>query len=85
MNEFTSGSFKEVMDDSFAGHPDEVSKVLFCSGKIYFDLAEKQQKEHRRDIAILRLEQLYPLPANQLEELYKSTTRPPGFGYRKSH
>jgi len=71
MNEFTSGGFKEVIDDNFAGQPDEVNKVLFCSGKIYFDLSEKQHKENRKDIAIIRLEQMYPLPANQLEELYK--------------
>jgi 2-oxoglutarate dehydrogenase E1 component len=71
MNEFTSGSFKEVVDDGFVGQPNEVSKVLFCSGKIYFDLAEKQQKENRKDIAIIRLEQIYPLPTNQLDELYK--------------
>ena len=48
-----------------------VKKVLFCSGKIYFDLAERQQKENKKDIAIIRVEQLYPLPAKQLEELYK--------------
>jgi 2-oxoglutarate dehydrogenase E1 component len=71
MNEFTSGGFKEVIDDNFAGQPDEVNKVLFCSGKIYFDLSEKQHKENRKDIAIIRLEQMYPLPTNQLEELYK--------------
>ncbi len=71
MNEFTSGSFKEVIDDSFAGPPEDVKKVLFCSGKIYFDLAEKQQKENRKDVALLRLEQIYPLPTNQLDELYK--------------
>ncbi len=71
MNEFISGGFKEVIDDSFAGPADEVNKVLFCSGKIYFDLAEKQQKENRKDVAIIRLEQIYPLPMNQLDELYK--------------
>ncbi len=42
-----------------------------CSGKIYFDLEEKKQKEGRKDIAIVRLEQLYPLPQDQLDELYK--------------
>ncbi len=51
--------------------PPQVKKVLFCTGKIYFDLAERQEKENRKDIAIIRLEQLYPLPINQLEELYK--------------
>ena len=74
MNEFTSGGFKEVIDDSFANTAD-VQKVLFCSGKIYFDLAERQQKENRKDIALLRLEQIYPLPYKQLEELYKKYNR----------
>jgi 2-oxoglutarate dehydrogenase E1 component len=71
MEEFTQGGFREVIDDTFVEHPDHVKKVLFCSGKVYFDLAERQQKENRKDVAIIRLEQLYPLPLNQLEALYK--------------
>ncbi len=70
MNEFTNGGFKEVIDDTFAD-VSSVNKVLFCSGKIYFDLAEKQQKEERKDVAIIRVEQLYPLPLNQLDALYE--------------
>jgi 2-oxoglutarate dehydrogenase E1 component len=70
MDAFLSNGFKEVIDDSFAGDPGSVQKVLFCSGKIYFDLAEKQQKDGRKDVAIIRLEQLYPLPFRQLEALY---------------
>jgi 2-oxoglutarate dehydrogenase E1 component len=69
--EFLKGSFREVMDDVFAGEPAQVKKVLFCSGKIYFDLAERQVKDNRKDIAIIRLEQIYPLPVNQLEALYR--------------
>jgi 2-oxoglutarate dehydrogenase E1 component len=69
--EFTKGSFREIIDDVFANDASKVKKVLFCSGKIYFDLAEKQQKDNRSDIAIIRLEQLYPLPLNQIEALYK--------------
>ena len=83
MNEFTNGSFKEVIDDSFADES-KVNKVLFCSGKIYFDLAEKQQKEERKDIAIIRVEQLYPLPVNQLMLCMKNIIRQHGSGYRKS-
>ena len=67
---FTTGGFREVIDDAYADNPDRVKKVLFCSGKVYFDLAERQQKEARKDVAIVRLEQLYPLPVNQLEGLY---------------
>jgi len=71
MEEFTAGGFKEVMDDPFVDNAGAVKKVLFCSGKVYFDLAERQQKENRKDVAIVRLEQLYPLPMPQLEALYK--------------
>src|SRR5688572_31672137 len=70
MNEFTNGAFREVMDDPFITDAGKVEKVLFCSGKIYFDLAERQQKENRQDLAIIRVEQLYPLPLNQLDVLY---------------
>jgi len=71
MSEFLTGGFKEVIDDTFVQNPEEVKKVLFCSGKIYFDLAERQQKENRQDVAIIRLEQIYPSPIKQLEDLYK--------------
>ena len=69
--EFTNGRFKEVIDDPFIQDPNTIKKVLFCSGKIYFDLAERQQKENRRDTALVRLEQIHPLPYRQLEAVYK--------------
>ena len=71
VSEFTSGGFKEVIDDRFVTDSAQVKKVLFCTGKLYFDLAERQQKENRTDVAILRLEQIYPLPVKQLNALYK--------------
>ncbi len=71
MDEFTNGGFKEVIDDPYVTNASAVKKVLFCSGKVYFDLAERQQKDNRKDVAIIRVEQLYPLPARQLEDLYK--------------
>jgi 2-oxoglutarate dehydrogenase E1 component len=67
---FTNGGFKEVLDDPFVKDPAAIKKVLLCSGKIYFDLAEKQQKDNTADVAIIRLEQIYPLPQLQLDELY---------------
>lgn len=71
VSEFTKGGFQEVIDDVTIKDPQAVKKVLFCSGKLYYDLAEKQAKENRSDIAIVRLEQIYPLPFSQLEALYK--------------
>jgi 2-oxoglutarate dehydrogenase E1 component len=69
MQDFLNGGFREVIDDTFVNEASKVKKVLFCSGKVYFDLAERQQKENRKDTAIVRVEQLYPLPLKQLEEL----------------
>ncbi len=74
VEEFTNGGFKEVIDDTNAD-AGKVTKVLFCSGKIYFDLEERRQKENRTDMAIIRLEQLYPLPYKQLEALYSKYNR----------
>jgi 2-oxoglutarate dehydrogenase, E1 component len=71
MQEFLNGGFKEVIDDVTVDDPSRIRKVLFCSGKVYFDLAERQQKEDKKDTAIIRLEQLYPLPLRQLEDLYR--------------
>lgn len=71
IHEFAEGGFKEVLDEALIEDANTVKKVLFCTGKIAFELIEKQQKENRKDIAIIRVEQLYPLPQNQLEALYK--------------
>lgn len=67
--EFLTGSFQELIDDNYVVAAD-AKKVLFCSGKVYYDLLERQQKEGRKDVAIVRLEQIYPLPAKQLAALY---------------
>lgn len=75
ISQFTEGGFKEVIDDAFVSDATQVKKVLFCSGKVYYDLAERQQKEERKDVAIIRIEQLCPLPLNQLETLYQKYNR----------
>jgi multifunctional 2-oxoglutarate metabolism enzyme len=64
--DFTSGSFRPVI-----GEPDDldataVRQVLLCSGKIYYDLAERRRAEGRTDVAIARVERLYPLPADEI-------------------
>lgn len=75
VSDFTNGGFKELIDDAFVQSAEAVKKVLFCTGKLYFELAEKQAKENRQDIAIVRLEQIYPLPYQQLEELYQKYSK----------
>ena len=70
-SEFLDGSrFQEVIDDPAISDAGNVKKVLLCSGKLYFDLVEKQQKDKRNDVALIRLEQIYPLPQKQLDDLY---------------
>ena len=71
VSQFTQGGFQEVIDDVVIKDAAMVKKVLFCSGKVFYDLAEKQVKENIQDVAIIRVEQLYPLPAKQLEALYQ--------------
>jgi 2-oxoglutarate dehydrogenase E1 component len=75
IEDFTHGGFREVIDDTGTEDGTKIKKVLFCSGKIYFDLAERKEKEKRTDLAIVRVEQLYPLPFNQIEALYKKYSK----------
>ncbi len=75
ISELTNSTFKEIIDDNFVTDATNVKKVLFCSGKLSYELVEKQHKENKTDIAIVRLEQLYPLPTKQLEALKKKYSR----------
>ncbi|HIB94587.1 MAG TPA: 2-oxoglutarate dehydrogenase E1 component [Deltaproteobacteria bacterium] len=71
LEDFLEGTrFREVIDDDFV-EATSVRKVLFCSGKVYYDLLERQQKNTVRDVAIVRLEQLYPFPEKQLLSILK--------------
>ena len=70
IEDFTKGTFQEIIDDDFV-EIKKVKRVLICTGKIYFDLLEKQQKDQRKDVAIVRLEQLYPCPDRFLNMLYE--------------
>ncbi|NBP70114.1 MAG: 2-oxoglutarate dehydrogenase subunit E1 [Cytophagia bacterium] len=70
MKDFTAGTFKEVLDDPNAVAKD-VKRVILCSGKIFFDLQEVQQKKKIKDAAIVRIEQLHPFPEKQLNAVLK--------------
>jgi len=67
--EFEKGCFQEVIDDTYADAK-TVKRVLLCTGKVYFDLLEEQQNNKRKDVAIVRVEQLYPFPEKQLEAVF---------------
>ncbi|WP_274561963.1 multifunctional oxoglutarate decarboxylase/oxoglutarate dehydrogenase thiamine pyrophosphate-binding subunit/dihydrolipoyllysine-residue succinyltransferase subunit [Streptomyces spiramyceticus] len=65
--EFTNGGFRPVIGDS-AVEAAAVRKVVFCTGKVYYDLEAERQKRGTTDTAIIRLERLYPLPGTELQE-----------------
>ncbi|MBF6045997.1 multifunctional oxoglutarate decarboxylase/oxoglutarate dehydrogenase thiamine pyrophosphate-binding subunit/dihydrolipoyllysine-residue succinyltransferase subunit [Streptomyces sp. NRRL B-1677] len=64
--EFTSGGFRPVIGDDTVAAAD-VRKVVFCSGKVYYDLAAERAKRGANDTAIVRIERLYPLPGEELQ------------------
>jgi 2-oxoglutarate dehydrogenase E1 component len=64
--ELLKGSFQEVLEDTTV-KADKVEKVLFCSGKLYYELVDYREKNNIEDTAIVRIEQLYPLPLHHLE------------------
>lgn len=67
-NDLAMGTFRRILPDVLGRPAEEIRQIVLCSGKIYFDLAERRDELQRTDIAILRLEQLYPLPEKELEE-----------------
>lgn len=77
IKDFTEGSFQEIIDDSSVNAKD-VKRLILCTGKVYYDLKAKQVKDKRKDVAIVRLEQIYPMPEEQswkLLEKYKSAEK----------
>ncbi|MDH5603108.1 MAG: 2-oxoglutarate dehydrogenase E1 component, partial [Cyclobacteriaceae bacterium] len=68
VSEFSNGKFREIIDDTYVKAKD-VKKLLLCTGKIYFELEEERDRLKRKEIAIVRIEQLYPLPMNQFDKI----------------
>lgn len=70
LEDFETGTaFKEVIDDPLIETPENVCRLIFCTGKIYYDLLARQKQEKIKDMAVIRLEQLYPIPDVQLEQV----------------
>ena len=72
VEELATGEFQEVIDDTI--NPDKVKKLVFCMGKFYYDLLEEREILERDDVALVRIEQLFPL---HLEKLQKVIDRYP--------
>ncbi len=68
LSEFSSGCFREVIDDETAD-PEKVTRLVFCSGKLFYELLEEKEKKGIEHTAVIRLEQIYPLPEKQIREI----------------
>jgi 2-oxoglutarate dehydrogenase E1 component len=67
MSEFADGEFQEVIDDTI--NPTKVKKLVFCMGKFYYDLLAEREKLEREDVALVRIEQLFPLHLEKLQQV----------------
>ena len=66
IEDFAKGGFQEIIDDNIAA--ENVHKLVFCSGKFYYELLEERDKTGREDIALLRIEQLFPLHEEKIQK-----------------
>ncbi|MGH2729452.1 MAG: multifunctional oxoglutarate decarboxylase/oxoglutarate dehydrogenase thiamine pyrophosphate-binding subunit/dihydrolipoyllysine-residue succinyltransferase subunit, partial [Actinomycetota bacterium] len=69
-SELTSGHFREIIDDVRVKAPDEVDRIMLCTGKIAYQLMERRT-ERSEKVAVVRVEQLYPFPMEQLKEIFE--------------
>ncbi|HTT37397.1 MAG TPA: 2-oxoglutarate dehydrogenase E1 component [Burkholderiales bacterium] len=67
LEELAGGGFKTVIDETDALNPEEVKRVVFCSGKVYYDVRAARRERGIGDIAIVRLEQPYPFPHDEFK------------------
>jgi 2-oxoglutarate dehydrogenase E1 component len=71
LEELATGEFKNVIGEIDELNPADVERVVFCSGKVYYELLEQRRKNNQNNIAIIRVEQLYPFPEKELQEAIK--------------
>jgi 2-oxoglutarate dehydrogenase E1 component len=71
LSDLTKGAFASVIDEVDELAPAQVRRLVFCSGKVYFDLLKARRKENIREVALLRIEQLYPFPNEGYEAAIK--------------
>ncbi|ALR06242.1 2-oxoglutarate dehydrogenase E1 component [Xylella fastidiosa] len=76
LDELANGKFQHIIPDD-AADPKHVKRIVMCAGKVYYDILENQQKRSQNDVAIIRIEQLYPFPrallASELKRFNKAT------------
>ncbi len=71
ISDFTEGSFEHIIPEKQIT-PKETKTLVFCSGKFYYDLLKARREKNREDVALVRLEQLYPLPYEEIRAILKT-------------
>lgn len=69
LNDLSNGTFMDTIDDSNVNQKD-IKRIVFCSGKIYYELDEKRKKLKNKNVAIIRIEQLFPLNIEFIDKLF---------------
>ncbi|MGB0175606.1 MAG: 2-oxoglutarate dehydrogenase E1 component [Owenweeksia sp.] len=72
LEELAEGKFREILDDPNVKEKAAVKKLVFVSGKLYYELDKAREENHQEDLAVIRMEQLYPLADEQIKELVKT-------------
>ena len=75
LEDLTHKTFERVIGESDDLNPEDVRRVVVCSGKIYFELREARRQQQRTDVAIIRLEQLYPYPEEEIQQQMQRYSR----------
>ena len=68
LNDLSEGCFQRVIPDQSITRPEDVRRILLCSGKVFYELEKRRVELNREDVAVIRVEQLYPLPRKSLEQ-----------------
>jgi 2-oxoglutarate dehydrogenase E1 component len=75
LEDFTSSSFQQILGPTLFDKPGKVSRVIFSAGKVYYDLLKQAEASKAKDVALIRIEQLYPLNAERIEEIIQPLSK----------
>ncbi len=69
LEDFSEGQFFNIIDDSSIKDKEKIRRMVLCSGKVYYDLLKQKQQQDLNHIALIRIEQLYPFPTQELQQI----------------
>ncbi|MXP67534.1 2-oxoglutarate dehydrogenase E1 component [Pantoea sp. Aalb] len=72
LQDLANGSFQPVINEIDNLDPKQIKRIIFCSGKVYYDLLHQRRKNKQNDVAIIRIEQIYPFPHKVIQEILKN-------------